>query len=88
MEYLGFKSFSFWTNIGSVARLFIIGYILLLVIYGFVKILPLVWKSLENSSKYQQYMSKARDLLFWNGVIYALMLGSNVILTAAFITLS
>ena len=32
-------------------------------------------------------MVKFRDLLFWNGVITMLMLGANVILTAAFIIL-
>ena len=29
---------------------------------------------------------KCRDLLFWNGIIYLLMLGVNVVFTAAFIS--
>ena len=88
LDYLGFRSTSFWTNIGSVARLIIAGYALLVLVYGFCRLLPVCCESLANSPCYRKYLGKYRDLLFWNGVIYLLMLGTNVILTAAFITLS
>ena len=69
------------------ARLVVVGYMLLISVYVFLRLLARGCGSLSGSPCYQKYMVKFRDLLFWNGVITLLMLGANVILTAAFIIL-
>ena len=88
LSYLGFRSSSFWTNIGSGARVVVAGYVLLALVFAFVKLLPLICTPLRTSSSYRRHTGRFAGLLFWNGVIHLLMLGANVILTAAFISLS
>ena len=64
----------------------IIGYILLVLTYVAARMLQRVAKPLKGSTFYGKTVVKFRDLLFWNGIIYLLMLGVNVIFTAAFIS--
>ena len=64
----------------------IIGYVLLVLTYVVARMLQRVAKPLKGSSFYSKSVIKFRDLLFWNGIIYLLMLGVNVIFTAAFIS--
>ena len=86
LSFLGFKSDSFWQNIGSVAQLIIVGYLLLVFVYIVARVVQKVAKPEKGNNCSNKIMVKFRDLLFWNGVIYLLMLGVNVIFTAAFIS--
>ena len=81
LQYLGYKSGDFWANIG-IARVLIVGYLILLCIFGIVWILMRRAATNTRSMKCFKWFQR---LMFWNGVILLLMIGANVIFTSTLI---